>query len=151
MSGDHGNHPIQEHTSVFLEIVQTSNDYMNAITGIEGEIANYVSSMTNIMENDLKVFNQDILSDISHANKHAYPSGKSTVNSTAAARLQFWTSKASSDGNLASSMKDGFEGNNQAAGQVLSKFGQDQQTLVQEGIQGSGPEQELTALLSSSY
>lgn len=148
MSNDHGNHPIQEHTNVFLEIVETSNDYMNAITGVEGEIANYVSNMTNIMEKDLKVFNEDILSDISHANKHAY---KSTFNSTQAAKLQFWTSKANSDGNLASSMKDGFEGNNQAAGQVLSKFGQDQQTLVQEGIQGSGPEQELSTLLSSSY
>ena len=148
MSKDHEANPIQEHTSVFFEIVQTSNDYMNAITGVEGEIANYVSAMTTIMEEDLKEFNKDILSDIHEANKHAY---KSKFNSKQAAKLQFWTQKANADGNLASSVKDGFEGNNQAAGQVLSKFGQDQQTLVQEGVQGIGPQQELSTLLSSSY
>ena len=148
MSNQHGETPIKEHTSVFMEIVQTENDYVNAIIGVEGEIANYVSNMTEIMQSNLKEFEKIVDSDLHHANIHA---NKNKFNSTQAARAQFWSSKMSSDGNLASYMKDGFNADNQAAGQVLSKFGQDQQTLVQEGTQGIGPEQEVSTLLSSSY
>lgn len=148
MSHHHGDHPIKEHTSVFMEIVETNSSYINAIIDVEGELANYVSDMTKLMQANLKEFEVIVESDLSHASKHAY---NTSFNSKQAAKAQFWSSKMSMDGNLASYMKDGFNADNQAVGQVLSKFGQDQQNLVQEAVQGTGPEQEIASLLSSSY
>lgn len=135
-----------EQVSVFYEMVETSSKYVNQIISLEGELANYVSSIASIMQSQLSDYNSIIRKDEKTAMKYASKTG--TKNSQ---KVQVWTARLNSDVNLADNMKTLFNANEQATTQVLSKFGTDQSNFVQEMEGGIMPLQQTASLLGSPY
>ena len=136
-----------EQMSVFYEMVKTGGEYVNQIISVEGELANYVSNLSSIMEANLAKYEHIISHDNSEAMSYAF----SHSNSQSAKRVQVWTSKMSSDTNMADNMKTLFNSNQQATTQILSKFGSDQSNFVQEMEGGILPMQQAASLLGSPY
>lgn len=135
-------------TSVFLKIVEMGGAYVDSIINLEGELSKFITSLTGVMENELKAFRKVMSYDLSEAHSYAE---KGHFSSQKAAKVQFWTSKLSADSNQADNMKTLFNSTEQATTQVLSKFGTDQSNFVQEMEGGILPEQQVASLLGAPY